>query len=336
MIPAAFDYEVAESVEHAVELLGTRDDAKLLAGGHSLLPLLKLRVARPSLLVDVGRLDGAELRPRRRRHARDRRAHAPPRPRDRRARRASTRRCSRHAAAQIGDPQVRHRGTIGGSVAHGDPASDLPAVPARPRRGDARRRRRDRAVRPGGRLLQGRVHDRGRAAGDADRDPRPQARRLAARRYVKFSRRAQDWATVGVAVVLENGGGAIALANMGPTPLRARTAEAALAEGAVAAGRRRPRPGPRRRRRRRRAPSSASTSPACSRSARSSRPWRAEMAYLKPGAITRQDLQPARDEARLLERGDARRPAAQERRAAVRSRDPRRARGRALRRLHAR
>ena len=59
MIPAPFDYEVAESVEHAVELLGSREDAKLLAGGHSLIPLMKLRFARPALLVDIGRL--AEL-----------------------------------------------------------------------------------------------------------------------------------------------------------------------------------------------------------------------------------------------------------------------------------
>ena len=57
MIPAPFDYEVAESVEHAVELLGTREEAKLLAGGHSLIPLLRLRFARPSLLVDIGRVD---------------------------------------------------------------------------------------------------------------------------------------------------------------------------------------------------------------------------------------------------------------------------------------
>ena len=56
MIPAPFDYEVADSVEHAISLLGSRDDTKILAGGHSLLPLLRLRLARPSLLVDVGRL----------------------------------------------------------------------------------------------------------------------------------------------------------------------------------------------------------------------------------------------------------------------------------------
>ena len=56
MIPATFDYEVAESTEHALELLGSREDAKLLAGGHSLIPAMKLRIARPELLVDIGRV----------------------------------------------------------------------------------------------------------------------------------------------------------------------------------------------------------------------------------------------------------------------------------------
>ena len=60
MIPARFDYEVADSVEHASELLGSREDAKLLAGGHSLIPAMKLRISRPALLVDLGRL--ADLR----------------------------------------------------------------------------------------------------------------------------------------------------------------------------------------------------------------------------------------------------------------------------------
>jgi carbon-monoxide dehydrogenase medium subunit len=127
MIPAPFDYEVAESVEHAISLLGSRDDTKVLAGGHSLLPLLRLRLARPSLLVDVGRLDdlsyvreagdsiaiGALTRHHDVVNAPLLQEHNP---------------LVAHAAGLIGDPQVRHRGTIGGSLAHGDPASDLPAV----------------------------------------------------------------------------------------------------------------------------------------------------------------------------------------------------------------
>src|SRR5947209_10050581 len=127
MIPAAFDYVRADSADHAVALLGEHgDDAKLLAGGHSLLPLMKLRLATPSVLVDVGRL--TELS-----YVRDGGDHI--------AVGALTRHQDlersdvlladapllRHVAGQVGDPQVRHRGTIGGSIAHGDPASDLPA-----------------------------------------------------------------------------------------------------------------------------------------------------------------------------------------------------------------
>ena len=125
MIPSTFDYEVAESAEHAVTLLGSREDAKLLAGGHSLIPLLRLRFARPSLLVDIGRI-AEPPRARRGRVARDRGADAvqgaPGRPADPGALPVS------HTAGLVGDPQVRHRGTIGGSLAHCDPASDFPAV----------------------------------------------------------------------------------------------------------------------------------------------------------------------------------------------------------------
>ena len=80
VIPASFDYEVAESVDHAIELLGSGPDAKILAGGHSLLPLMRLRLARPELLVDIGRLSDLSLRAGGRRRDRDRRAHALPRP----------------------------------------------------------------------------------------------------------------------------------------------------------------------------------------------------------------------------------------------------------------
>ena len=127
MIPASFGYEVAESTEHAIALLGEHEDAKLLAGGHSLLPAMKLRLARPALLVDVGRL--AELS-----YVRDAGEHvaigALTRHKDVAASAVLQEHCSivSRVAGQVGDPQVRHRGTIGGSLAHGDPASDLPAV----------------------------------------------------------------------------------------------------------------------------------------------------------------------------------------------------------------
>jgi aerobic carbon-monoxide dehydrogenase medium subunit len=230
VIPARFDYEVAESVDHAIELLGTGEDAKLLAGGHSLLPLMRLRLARPGLLVDIGRV--ADLRFIRedgdriaigaltRHHdvAND------PLLREENGLLAKT-------AAGIGDPQVRHVGTIGGSVAHGDPAADMPAVlvaleaellvrgpngertvPA----GECFRGFLETVLEPGEVLTEIRVP---RLAGSGWS-------------YLKFTRRAQDWATVGVAAVQANGTARVALTNMGATPVRATGVEEALASGA--------------------------------------------------------------------------------------------------------
>ncbi len=230
MIPAAFDYEVAESAEHAVELLGSDEDAKLLAGGHSLLPAMKLRLARPSRLVDVGRLSDLS-------YVRDGSDHvaigALTRHADVAAAALLQEHCPivSHVAGQIGDPQVRHRGTIGGSLAHGDPASDLPAVVlalggelvSRNASGERTIGASDfftgvfqTALAPAEMLVEVRVPKLG-AAGWS---------------YVKMNRRAQDWATVAVAAVARNGDGtAIALTNMGATPLRATAAEQALAGG---------------------------------------------------------------------------------------------------------
>ena len=126
MIPAPFDYVAAESAEHAIELLAERgEDAKVLAGGHSLLPMMKLRLATPELLVDIGGLDelagvstdgddlvvGATTRHADLATSELVRAEAP---------------LLAYAASQVGDPQIRHRGTIGGSLSHADPAADLP------------------------------------------------------------------------------------------------------------------------------------------------------------------------------------------------------------------
>ncbi|HSR25465.1 MAG TPA: FAD binding domain-containing protein, partial [Candidatus Eisenbacteria bacterium] len=128
MIPAAFEYVRAGSVEEAVALLGRYGDAaRLLAGGHSLLPLMKLRVASPAVLVDIGRL--SDLR-----YVREAGDHVAVGALTRHHDLETSDLLARevpllgHAAAQVGDPQVRHRGTIGGSLAHADPASDLPAV----------------------------------------------------------------------------------------------------------------------------------------------------------------------------------------------------------------
>jgi aerobic carbon-monoxide dehydrogenase medium subunit len=227
VIPAQFDYVAAESAAHAIELLAEHgDDAKVLAGGHSLLPMMKLRLATPELLVDIGGLDdlagigtdggdlvvGATVR-----HADLAasdlvRTEAP---------------LLAYAASQVGDPQIRHRGTIGGSLSHADPAADLPMA----------------VVALGGSVvLQGPAGTRTVAADDffqgyfetalapdelvtAVRVPR---RPFVPWGYQKFVRRANDWAIVGVAAV----DGRIALANMGPTPLRATAAENALAAGA--------------------------------------------------------------------------------------------------------
>lgn len=234
MIPAAFDYVRASSVDEAVALLAEHgDDAKLLAGGHSLLPLMRLRLAVPAVLVDVGRIgdlsgissDDGEVR-----------IGALARHQD-----VATSEVVRSAvpllaavAGQIGDPQVRHRGTLGGAVAHGDPASDLPAALVALRatlvaQGPGGTREipvddfftgfLETALAPDEMLTEVRVPVAG-AAGWA---------------FEKFVRRAQDWAIVGVALVLGNGAGGapgVGLVNMGSTPVRAAAVEEAVRAGA--------------------------------------------------------------------------------------------------------
>ena len=128
MIPAPFTYRRAVSVDEAIAMAADYGvEAKFLAGGHSLLPLMKLRLAQPEMLIDVGAL--RELS-----YIRDEGGHiaigALTRHHDleHSGLLASSLPLLAHAAGQVGDPQVRHRGTIGGSIAHSDPASDLPAV----------------------------------------------------------------------------------------------------------------------------------------------------------------------------------------------------------------
>ena len=234
MIPAPFDYVVAEHPDHAIELLGKREDAKLLAGGHSLLPAMKLRLARPDLLIDVGRIKdlsyvredgeaiaiGALTRHKDVAESALLREHCP---------------IVASVAGQVGDPQVRHRGTIGGSIAHGDPASDLPSVVlaldgevvARGTAGQRTIAATDlftgvfqTALAPDELLVEVRVPKVGSGGWS----------------YVKMNRRAQDWATVAVAAVVQRSNGSpgrasIALTNMGATSLRATATEQTLAEG---------------------------------------------------------------------------------------------------------
>jgi carbon-monoxide dehydrogenase medium subunit len=236
VIPAPFAYDVAESVDHAIELLGGDTETRPLAGGHSLIPALKLRLARPARLVDIGRL--SELS-----YVRDGGDHvaigALTRHRDLVTSETLATACPlvAHTAGLIGDPQVRHRGTIGGSLAHGDPASDLPGVmlalgarmvvrgPGGEREvpaADFFRGVWETALGPGELLTEVHVPHLGPSTGWS---------------YLKYRRRAQDWPTVGVAAVVmrDNGsvaGAALALVNMGATPVRAAAAEAALASGA--------------------------------------------------------------------------------------------------------
>lgn len=230
MIPAAFDYEVAESVDHAIALLGEKEDAKLLAGGHSLLPAMKLRIARPACLVDIGRLSDLS-------YVRDEgdwiAIGACTRHTDVAASSTLREHCPMvsHVAGQIGDPQVRHRGTIGGSIAHGDPASDLPSVVlALDGEIVARGPNGDRII-AAGHFFTG-VFQTAVGPDELIVEVRVPRTGSSGWSYTKMNRRAQDWATVAVAVVARNGDGtAIALTNMGATSLRATAAEEALAGG---------------------------------------------------------------------------------------------------------
>lgn len=232
MIPSGFDYTVADSSDAALAALAEHgDDAKLLAGGHSLIPLLKFRFAAPGVLVDIGRIDdlsyvrednghiaiGALSTHRDVETSDVLRQHAP---------------MLAHVASQIGDPAVRHRGTIGGSLAHGDPASDLPAallalggsVVAKGPNGEREIAATDlftsfleTAIAPDEMITEIRVP---RATGGWS--------------YQKFNRRAQDWAIVAAAVQLGDEP-RVALVNMATTPVRSSAAEQALASGASAA-----------------------------------------------------------------------------------------------------
>ena len=234
MIPAAFDYQRADSIDAALALLAEHgDEAKLLAGGHSLLPMMKLRLALPSVLVDVGRLDDL-------RYIRDGGDHlaigALSRHRDLETSDllAAEAPLLAHAAGQVGDPQVRHRGTFGGSLAHADPASDLPAV----------------LLAMGGTLVvQGPDGRREIPAsefftGFLESALAPDELLVEIRipkletlgwSFQKFNRRAQDWAIVGVAAVRSSEGTGVALVNMGSTPLIASGVMDAIGAGASAA-----------------------------------------------------------------------------------------------------
>lgn len=237
MIPVTFEYERAATVEAALDLLGEHgDEAKLIAGGHSLLPLMKLRLATPAVLIDIARVaglsyireDGDEIA-----------IGALTRHHDVNTSPLLAREVPllAHAAGQVGDPQVRHRGTLGGSLVHGDPASDLPAVLLALGGSVV-------VVGPGGErripasdLFTGFLET---AVGDDELLTEVRVPRVpgVGWSFQKFTQRAGDWAIVGVAALA---GGAdapvppgVALVNMAATPLRAAAVERALRDGADA------------------------------------------------------------------------------------------------------
>ncbi|WP_327087598.1 xanthine dehydrogenase family protein subunit M [Nonomuraea sp. NBC_01738] len=232
MIPAQFEYTRPASLEEACEALAADDEAKALAGGQSLLPLLRLRLAYPSTLVDIGRLP--ELK-----GVHDRGDHifiGATATHDEVLRSPAVREgCPlvALAAATVADPAVRHRGTFGGSLAHADPAGDLPAVVlaldgvlvARSAEGEREIPAAEffsdylESTLAIGEILVGvKIPKLGPGWGF---------------HYEKFHRTAQAWAIVGVAAAVRRSNGSIqeariGLTNMGPTPLRARAAEHAL------------------------------------------------------------------------------------------------------------
>jgi carbon-monoxide dehydrogenase medium subunit len=236
MIPAAFDYHAPTSVEEALRLLGSSGDVKVLAGGQSLIPVLKLRLAAPEVIVDLGRIDSL----RGIREEGDTLVIGAMTPHDDVARSsvvAAHALLLSKAVQTVADPQVRHRGTFGGALAHADPAGDLLApalgldasfVIAGP---------------SGSRTVPAADFFRGlftTAIGEGEilTEVRVPKRTGWGAHYEKFSRVAQQWAIVGVAVAVRVESGAIAearvaLTNMGSVPIRATATEQALVGVAV-------------------------------------------------------------------------------------------------------
>ena len=228
MITAPFDYTAPESLEEAIKALADGgEEAKLLAGGHSLIPLMKLRLAAPSLLIDLRRVPGIHTVQREngswRIGAMTTHSELSQRP---------ELGLLARAAGTIADPQVRNRGTIGGSLAHGDPASDLPGALL---------------VCDGSVTVQGGSGQRTIAASDLFRDYLETAIehgevltevRVSAMDgwgygYQKFNRRSEDWAMVAVSAAVKQLGDIcedirVGTTNMGSVPLRATAVEDAL------------------------------------------------------------------------------------------------------------
>jgi len=231
MFPTAFDYKRAGSAAEAIALVGEYgDDAKFLAGGHSLLPLMKLRLAQPSVLVDIARISdlsyikdagdhiaiGALTRHHDVEHSELLKQHVP---------------LLAHAASYVGDPQVRHRGTIGGSIAHADSASDLPATTlALGATYVAQGPNGTREI-PATEFYKGFLES-ALAPDEMLTEIRVPKMNGAGWNFQKFNRRAQDWAIVGVAAWKRGNESGVALVNMGSVPILATSVSQAIASGA--------------------------------------------------------------------------------------------------------
>ncbi len=237
MIPASFDYHAPTTVEEAVRLLAEAgDEAKLLAGGQSLLPVLRLRLAAPEVVIDLGKVD--ELRGIR--MDGDVLAIGAMTPHHEIATDSTIREHARvlgEAAATVADPQVRHRGTFGGALAHADPAGDMPA-PVLALGGELV------VVGPGGRRTVSAadffedLFTTALAEDELLAEIRIPSHRGWGGHYAKFTRVAQQWSIVAVAAAVRAEAGTIAearvaLTNMGSTAVRATAVEEALVGAAA-------------------------------------------------------------------------------------------------------
>ncbi len=221
MIPTAFALERPESIEDAVRLLvEAGEDAKVLAGGHSLVPLMRLRLAAPETIVDLGRIDGLSYI----RQDGDRIAIGALTTHTAVEQSELLRdRCLllAEAAAEVGDIQVRNRGTIGGSLAHADPNADLPAAAvaldaelvATGSNGQRTIRAREFFVDYMTTVLE---------PTEILTEVRVPALDGAGSAYLKFSRRSQDWAIVGCAAIVRGDDETVVWTGVGPTPVLAQ------------------------------------------------------------------------------------------------------------------
>jgi len=234
MHPMPFDYEVAESVDHAIDLLGEHgDESKLIAGGHSLIPLMRLRLAAPTVLIDLDRLEDL-------RYVREEEDYLAIGALTRHRQVLNNPLVQEHCgilsftAGLLGDPSVQHRGTIGGALAHGDPSGDLPNVVATlGAELDIKGPDGERTVRAADFFQDYFITDLGEQ--EVVTEVRvPKLGPNTGWSYRKFSRRSQDWAIVGVAAVVEKSDGSsidsarVGLTSMGSTPIRASAVEEAL------------------------------------------------------------------------------------------------------------